>query len=172
MDTDPQPWHSMEHETTWNRCTARKSETKGDGSLTTGKDISLCSISSCFIPELCGSLVRGLPQEWAESSSAKTNPGTASSLTQGTDTPTESESVARPRSFGYSTELWTLQRIALLIEKEFGVHYHIGHVWKLMSHELGWSCQKPERRATERDEEAIERWKKKTWPAIKKNRTT
>ena len=77
-----------------------------------------------------------------------------------------------PGAFGYSTELWTLQRIALLIEKEFGVHYHIGHVWKLMSHELGWSCQKPERRATERDEEAIELWKKRTWPAIKKNRTT
>ena len=77
-----------------------------------------------------------------------------------------------PGAIGYSTELWTLQRIALLIEKEFGVHYHIGHVWKLMSHELGWSCQKPERRATDRDEEAIERWKKTTWPAIKKNRTT
>jgi transposase len=77
-----------------------------------------------------------------------------------------------PGAIGYSTELWTLQRIAQLIEKEFGVRYHIGHVWKVMSQELGWSCQKPERRAIQRDEKAIERWKKTTWPAIKKNRTT
>jgi transposase len=70
---------------------------------------------------------------------------------------------------GYSTDLWTTQRIADVIEKEFRVHYHRDHVGRLM-HSLGWSHQKPERRALERKEEKIERWKRKEWPRIKKGR--
>ena len=68
---------------------------------------------------------------------------------------------------GYRTELWTTQRIAEVIEAHFGVRYHRDHVGRLMK-SLGWSCQKPERRALERDEEAIERWKRETWPEAKK----
>jgi transposase len=72
---------------------------------------------------------------------------------------------------GYRTELWTLPRVAELIRKEFGVHYHPAHVWKILTG-LGWSCQKPERRALERDEAAIERWKQEDWPRKKKRRAT
>jgi transposase len=68
---------------------------------------------------------------------------------------------------GYRTELWTTQRIAEVIEARFGVRYHRDHVGRLM-HSLGWSCQKPERRALERDEEVIERWKREVWPEVKK----
>ncbi len=68
---------------------------------------------------------------------------------------------------GYRTELWTTQRIAEVIEARFGVSYHRDHVGRLM-HSLGWSCQKPERRALERDEEAIARWKREVWPEVKK----
>jgi len=68
---------------------------------------------------------------------------------------------------GYRTELWTTQRIAEVIEKHFGIRYHRDHVGRLM-HSLGWSHQKPERRAVERDEERIERWKQKEWPRVKK----
>ena len=68
---------------------------------------------------------------------------------------------------GYTTELWTTARIARLIWKEFRVRYHRDHVGRLL-HSLGWTVQKPERRALERDEERIERWKKRTWPSIKK----
>lgn len=68
---------------------------------------------------------------------------------------------------GYRTELWTTQRIAEVIEDLFGVRYHRDHVGRVMRR-LGWSCQQPERRALERDEAAIERWKRKTWPAVKK----
>ncbi len=68
---------------------------------------------------------------------------------------------------GYRTELWTTQRIGELIEARFGVRYHRDHVGRLM-HSLGWSCQKPERRALERDEEAIARWKREVWPEVKK----
>ena len=72
-----------------------------------------------------------------------------------------------PLSFGYSTELWTLPRVAALIQRMTGVRYHPGHVWRVMR-QLGWSLQKPTTRARERDEEAIQRWVKTTWPALKK----
>lgn len=68
---------------------------------------------------------------------------------------------------GYRTELWTTQRIAELIERRLGVRYHRNHVGKLL-HQLGWSHQKPERRAVERDEAAIAEWKRAVWPRVKK----
>ena len=68
---------------------------------------------------------------------------------------------------GYRTELWTTQRIAELIEAYFDVSYHRDHIGRLM-HSLGWSYQKPQRRALERDEEGINRWKRETWPELKK----
>jgi len=68
---------------------------------------------------------------------------------------------------GYRTELWTTQRIAGLIEQRWGVRYHHNHVGKLL-HRLGWSHQKPERRALERDEAAIQTWKQTVWPRVKK----
>ena len=68
---------------------------------------------------------------------------------------------------GYRTELWTTQRIAALIERRLGVHYHRNHVGKLL-HRLGWSHQTPERRAVERDDVAIAAWKRAVWPRVKK----
>lgn len=68
---------------------------------------------------------------------------------------------------GYESNLWTLERVAALIERDFGVKYHAGHVGWLLK-KLGWSCQRPTGRAVERDERAIERWKKRRWPEVKK----
>lgn len=68
---------------------------------------------------------------------------------------------------GYATEIWTTSRIAELIEEHFGVTYHRDHVGRLL-HGLGWSSQTPERRAIERNEAAIQHWKKKRWPKVKK----
>jgi transposase len=68
---------------------------------------------------------------------------------------------------GFSTELWTTGRAASLIRKRCRVHFHRSHVARLL-HELGFSCQKPERRALERDEARIEEWKRKEWPRVKK----
>ena len=72
-----------------------------------------------------------------------------------------------PLAFGYHTELWTLPRVAELIQQITGVRYHPGHVWRVLRR-LGWSLQKPTTRARERDEEAIARWVKSTWPGEKK----
>jgi transposase len=72
-----------------------------------------------------------------------------------------------PMAQGYRTNLWTTPRIAEMVEREFGVRYHPDHIGRLM-HSLGWTPQKPERRALERNEEEIERWKQEEWPRIKK----
>ncbi len=72
-----------------------------------------------------------------------------------------------PQAHGYRTQLWTTARIAEVIRREFGVHYHRDHVGRLM-HSLHWSPQIPETRALERDEQAIQRWKRKEWPRVKK----
>lgn len=75
--------------------------------------------------------------------------------------------LAGPAAHGYKTSLWTLPRVAGLIEDLTGVSYHPGHVWRLMG-ASGFSCQRPERRAVERDEKAIRQWKRVAWPALKK----
>jgi transposase len=69
---------------------------------------------------------------------------------------------------GFPTEQWTQARVQKVIEREFGVHYHRDYISRLL-HSLGWSVQKPDPRAIERDEELIRTWLKKDWPRIKKS---
>lgn len=71
------------------------------------------------------------------------------------------------RAYGHSNDLWTTRRVATVIEREFGVDYHPAHVSRILAH-LGWSCQKPERRALERNEAVIAHWKRYRWVEIKK----
>lgn len=68
---------------------------------------------------------------------------------------------------GFETELWTCPRVAQWIARRFHVRYHPDHVCRLL-HSLGWSPQKPQRRAIERDEKAVRHWMRHTWAAIKK----
>ncbi len=75
-----------------------------------------------------------------------------------------------PLAAGYSTDIWTLPRMAAVIERQTGVRYHPGHVWRIVR-QMGWSLQRPARRARERDEEAITGWKKQRWPRVKKTPT-
>ncbi|MFC1611463.1 IS630 family transposase [Myxococcota bacterium] len=72
-----------------------------------------------------------------------------------------------PMAFGWRTELWTLSRVAKLIENQFGVRYHISHVHRLLN-DLEFSPQKPARRAREQDQEAVAAFRRERWPAIKK----
>ena len=74
---------------------------------------------------------------------------------------------AGPGANGFATELWTAQRVAKVIEHNFSVRYHPDHVCRLLG-QLGWSCQRPTARAIQRDEAAIARWKRSTWPYLKK----
>ncbi len=68
---------------------------------------------------------------------------------------------------GYPTELGTLPRIGKVIAERFGVEYSTGHLWHLLRR-LGFSCQKPEKRAIQRNESEIIGWKRHGWPALKK----
>jgi transposase len=76
--------------------------------------------------------------------------------------------LAGPTSQGYANELWTLKRVADLIRRRWRVEYDPSGVWHLLRR-MGWTCQKPERSARERDEEVVERWRQKDWPRIKKS---
>ena len=69
---------------------------------------------------------------------------------------------------GFPTEQWTQARVKQVIEREFGVIYHRDYISRLL-HDLGWSVQKPDPRALERDEELIQAWLKQDWPRIKKS---
>jgi transposase len=73
-----------------------------------------------------------------------------------------------PAAHGYRTNLWTLARVAEVIRKNFSVRYHPSQVWRILK-SMRWSCQKPERRARQRDEKAIAKWCSKDWPRIKKS---
>jgi len=72
-----------------------------------------------------------------------------------------------PTLHGFGTELWTLRRVGAVIERRFGAAYGTTQVWRILG-ALGFSVQKPEKRAIERDEDAVKRWKSQTWPALKK----
>jgi len=76
---------------------------------------------------------------------------------------------AGPLAAGYGDQRWTLARVAGLIAEKFKVGYTVPGVWYLLRR-LGWSCQLGARRAVERDDGAVEVWKKETWPAVKRPR--
>lgn len=75
--------------------------------------------------------------------------------------------IAGPLVAGFETDLWTCRRIGEVVRREFGISYHPDHLGRIL-HVLGFSPQKPQRRARERDEAAIKRWREKDWPRIEK----
>jgi transposase len=70
-----------------------------------------------------------------------------------------------PEAYGFRGQVWTCARIARVIEQEFGVRYHKDHVGRLLKG-MGWTPQQPIRRAIQRDEGAIRRWRDETWPEL------
>ena len=71
------------------------------------------------------------------------------------------------RDQGFSADLWTLPRVATVIERITGVRYHPGHVWRVLG-SMHWTVQKPEQQAKERNADQVEYWKTVRWPALKK----
>jgi transposase len=68
-------------------------------------------------------------------------------------------------AYGFRGDVWTCARVALVIQEELGVRYHKGHVGRLLA-QLRWTPQMPIRRAIQRDEQAIERWRVEVWPGL------
>jgi len=73
----------------------------------------------------------------------------------------------KPSEYGFETELCTLRRVGVLIHRLYGVKFGLTNIWLILG-ALGFSPQKPERRAIERNEKAVRTWKRCTWPALKK----
>jgi transposase len=76
--------------------------------------------------------------------------------------------VAGPKANGFATDMWTLARVAQVIERVTGVRYSPSQTWLILRQRLGWTRQRPARRAIERDDEAIAQWVKRDWPRIKR----
>ncbi|MBI4758436.1 MAG: IS630 family transposase [Chloroflexi bacterium] len=112
-----------------------------------------------------------LEQGGMEALQAQPHPGRPSRLTWQQKQELEKILLKGAQAAGFPTDLWTLARVTQVIERELGVQYHPGHVWYILQ-DMGWSAQKPERRARERDEEAIARWREEDWARIKKKPVT
>lgn len=95
------------------------------------------------------------------------SPGRPPRLTEKQKRKLERILLAGPLGAGYRTDLWTTARIAEVIERNFGVRYHRDHVGRILAR-MGWSHQRPERRAAQRDQEKIDRWVEVEWPRVKK----
>jgi transposase len=75
-----------------------------------------------------------------------------------------------PKANGFGTDMWTLARVAEVIERVSGVRYTLSQTWLILRQRLGWTRQRPARRAVERDDAAIKAWVKRDWPRIKRGR--
>lgn len=71
-----------------------------------------------------------------------------------------------PTKHGFPNELWTSARVALVIQRQFGVKYHKGYVRRLLRRRLNWTSHKPQRRARERNDKEVERWKADEFPRL------
>jgi transposase len=100
---------------------------------------------------------------------AKPAPGAPRKLKKGDLKLLEKKILKGARAAGFPNDLWTCARVAELIKREFGIDYHFNHVGKLLA-QMGWSPQRPEKRAIERDDRRIRNWVKKDFPRIKKKR--
>jgi transposase len=97
---------------------------------------------------------------------AKPHPGPACRLSATQQQQLEQMLCQGAQAHGWPNQLWTTQRVADLIRRQFGVSLHHDHVGRFLRQRLKWSPQKPRRRARERDEKAIARWKRDVFPDI------
>lgn len=75
---------------------------------------------------------------------------------------------AGPSAHGFVTELWTAKRVGVLIKRNFGVRLSEAQTWRVLRERLGWSPQRPARRAREQDAQAVAHWKRYTWPRLRR----
>ncbi len=123
------------------------------------------------VAELIGVTVRSVNRWQAQKENppkkSERPPGRPSRLTSAQVQQLEQELLRGAYAHGYMEDYWTLERIGHVIWELFGVRYVPSGVWHVMDR-MGWSSQKPQRLAIQRDEEAIVSWKWRVWPRIKK----
>lgn len=106
-------------------------------------------------------------KQGAEGLAARPVPGRPSKLSARQRGQLEKILLRGAEANGFESDLWTCPRVARVIRRRFGIGYHVDHIGRLLR-SLGWTPQRPTRRALERDEEGIQRWIKQEWPRIKK----
>ena len=111
--------------------------------------------------------VKAYRRDGPDALKAKTHPGPKPKLSKRQIERLQKLLLQGARRHGFATELWTLARVVEVIRKHFAVTYDPSGVWHLLRR-MGWTCQKPERRARERDEQAIATWRQEDLPRIKK----
>lgn len=99
---------------------------------------------------------------------AKPHPGRTRLLTDDQHRRLEKLLVKGASALGWSNDLWTCPRVRQLILDQFDVDYHVDHVRKILVYRLGWTSQRPERRARERDDDEVEHWRNEELPRLKK----
>lgn len=122
-------------------------------------------------PSSVGRWKQALEEGGEEALRAKPHPGRQPRLTLEQKEELGEILLQGPQAAGFGTDLWTLSRVAQVIEAQFGVRYHPGHVWYLLRG-MGWSSQKPERRGRERNEAVIQQWRAEEWLRVKKRPAT
>jgi len=108
---------------------------------------------------------------WQKGTLKAGHQGNTSKLTEAQKKDVAKHILKGPRAAGYATELWTLGRVTTLITKTQKVRYRPRSVWRLL-HTIGFSCQKPMRRAKERSESRIKSWIQTEWPKLQKRGLT
>jgi transposase len=133
------------------------------------EDMTLADVARCVDASVSSvsRWKRALKTRGPAALAAKPHPGPARKLSEAQQNELVEILLHGPLAAGYFTDLWTCRRVRHVIERKFGVRYHVDHVGRLL-HSLGFSPQQPRRRARERDEAAIERWRREDWPRIKK----
>jgi transposase len=115
--------------------------------------------------------LRGFRRKGRAALAARRTPGRPARLTAQLRRQLAKLLIRGPVAAGFSTNLWTCPRIALVLRQQLGVNYHVDYLPRLLR-SLGFTCQKPESSAIERDEKAIKNWVRRDWARIKKRRPT
>src|SRR3954449_4413143 len=97
---------------------------------------------------------------------AKPQPAPAPGLTDADLRKLEGLLAKGAKAHGWHNQLWTAARVACLIERKFRIHYHPEHVRKILKRRLGWTSQKPRRKARERNDKEVARWVGDEFPRI------
>lgn len=106
-------------------------------------------------------------EQGAEGLRGKIAEGPASRLTEEQLEPLPALLDWGAEAHGFRGAVWTTQRVAAVIKKQFGVRYHPAHMSRFLK-QISSSVQQPEEKATQRDEAAIATWKEEHWPELKK----
>lgn len=71
-------------------------------------------------------------------------------------------------SYEFTGDYWTHSRVKVVLEKEYGVVYGVKQVGRILA-KIGWTRQKPQKKAAQQDAAKVTQWKEEDLPALKKS---